>query len=286
MQDGLNLGWKLAQVLQGTANPTILGTYNDERQSCARELIEFDHKLAEVFSGKNNVDPAAFHHFFRQANRYMAGLGVQYEPSLITADKRICQQELASGFPVGKRFHSEEVLRCADARRLHLAHTMPADGRWRILVFGGNIGSKAFRAATDLCEWIGQAASSPVNRFTPKTSDIDAIIEVKAVFSGSHSDIELDTMPLPLWPRKGKYGLRDYEKVFVDRWTTSKNPMPSIYETRGIPRDRGCIIIVRPDQHVSAVYSLEQRNDMAAFFDGFMRASDDQHPNDGAASRL
>lgn len=271
MQDGLNLGWKLAQVIQGIADPALLTTYNSERRTCAKELIDFDHRLAQVFSAKNDIDAQVFESFFRQADRYMAGVAIRYAPSLITTAETVCSPELAQGFPIGQRFHSEEVLRCADARKIHLGHTMPADGRWRILIFGGEIGSEAASKAFRLCNWLKSSPASPVVYFTPQSHDIDSIIEVKAVFSGSHLDVHLDKIPSILWPQKGRHGLRDYEKVFVDRWTSAKQPMPSIYHTRKVSRKNGCVVLVRPDQHVSGIFASDKHESIASFFAGFMR---------------
>lgn len=270
MQDALNLGWKLVQVLSCDADPALLSTYSDERQACAKDLINFDHELAYVFSGKNDVEPAYFENFFKKAGRYMAGVAIQYEPSLIIAADGECRQELATGFPIGKRFHSEEVLRINDARRIHLGHTMPADARWRLLIFtGDDFGPSS--EAMQLCQWLQQDTASPVVRFTPPRADVDSLIDVKAVFSSLHTAVDLNSLPSILWPAKGKHGLRDYEKIFCDRGTTAKIPMPSIYATRGISRRAGCMVVVRPDQHVSAVFPLDAQDDVGRFFERIMR---------------
>ena len=39
---------------------------------------------------------------------------------------------------------------------------------------------------------------------------------------------------------------------------------------RGIDRDRGCMVIVRPDQYVAHVLPLDGYGQLASFFDGFM----------------
>jgi len=39
---------------------------------------------------------------------------------------------------------------------------------------------------------------------------------------------------------------------------------------RGIDRDQGCIVIVRPDQYVAHIVPLDVENELAGFFDGFM----------------
>jgi hypothetical protein len=48
MQDGFNLGWKLASVLRKRCTPRQLQTYSAERQAIAGELIEFDREWAAL----------------------------------------------------------------------------------------------------------------------------------------------------------------------------------------------------------------------------------------------
>jgi len=40
------------------------------------------------------------------------------------------------------------------------------------------------------------------------------MIDVRAVFQQRHRDLNLESMPQFLLPAKGRYGLRDYEKMF------------------------------------------------------------------------
>jgi phenol 2-monooxygenase len=39
---------------------------------------------------------------------------------------------------------------------------------------------------------------------------------------------------------------------------------------RGIDRDKGCMVVVRPDQYVAHVLPLDAHTGLAAYFDGFM----------------
>ena len=108
-----------------------------------------------------------------------------------------------------------------------------------------------------------QSSSSPVVKYTPATSDIDSVIDSYAIFQ--QSDLALPELPDYLWPAKGKYGLKDYEKVF--HATQDDN----IYDLRSIDKDKGCIVIVRPDQHIAALLPLTAHDELSAFFDVFMR---------------
>jgi phenol 2-monooxygenase len=274
MQDTFNLGWKLAAVLLGQADPALLSTYSTERQTIARELIAFDRKLAEMFSAppkdpndphSEGVDPAEFQKYFVQQGRFTAGTAMRYAPSLITGEAM--HQHLAQGFAIGMRFHSVPVIRLADAKPMHLGHVIKADGRWRLL---------AFAAAEDptgpasrlqaLCRFLEQDSASPLRRHTPAGKDIDSVIDLRAVLQQPHRDVAFGAMPALLRPAKGQYGLTDYEKIFCP---DLKNEL-DIFDLRGIDRARGCIVIVRPDQHVAHVLPLEDHTAIAAFFGTFM----------------
>ncbi len=53
IQDGYNLAWKLALVLNGKANETILETYNQERLENAKHLLQTTDRAFQVAAGSN-----------------------------------------------------------------------------------------------------------------------------------------------------------------------------------------------------------------------------------------
>ena len=65
----------------------------------------------------------------------------------------------------------------------------------------------------------------------------------------------------------GRYGLTDYEKIFCADLKRGED----IFALRGIDRARGCIVVVRPDQHVGQVLPLSARAELAAYFGGILR---------------
>jgi phenol 2-monooxygenase (NADPH) len=142
LQDGYNLGWKLAAVLKGQAPASLLETYCLERQKVAADLIEFDRFFASIFSSKKaeGKNAESFPEYFIKAGRYTAGLTAKYDDSMLTSANR-SQPGLARGLTVGMRFPSTQVVRFCDARAMQLVRSFPADGRWRIVVFAGNIQS-------------------------------------------------------------------------------------------------------------------------------------------------
>ncbi len=271
MQDGFNLGWKLAAVLMGRSPPALLATYSAERQAIAKELIDFDREFAKMFSAPpktsaeaEGVDPAEFQDYFVQHGRFTAGTATRYRPSILTGSGE--HQHLAEGFPVGMRFHSAPVIRLADARPMHLGHVGKADGRWRLYAFAGAEDRGGKGPVRALCDYLAGAADSPVRRYTPHEADIDAVIDVRAVFQAGHRELSVEGMPELLLPRKGRYGLKDCEKAFCPDLKSGQD----IFEMRGIDRASGCVVVVRPDQYVAEVLPLDAHGELAAFFDGVM----------------
>jgi phenol 2-monooxygenase (NADPH) len=269
MQDAFNLGWKLASVLRGRCAPHLLHSYSAERQAVAKELIDFDREWAAILAsgkgGGEGFDPAETQRYFVQHGRYTAGTATHYRPSILTGDAR--HQHLAEGLPIGKRFHSASVIRLADAKPVHLGHIAEADGRWRIYAFAGSgdptSSTSAIRA---LCDFLADGRDSPVRRYTPDGADIDSVIDVRAVFQQAHRGLAIEAMPAFLLPRKGRYDLCDYEKMFCPDLKAGHD----IFVIRGIDRDAGCMVVVRPDQYVAHLLPLNAHGELAAFFDGFM----------------
>jgi phenol 2-monooxygenase len=268
MQDAFNLGWKLVSVLQGRCPPNLLHTYSAERRAIAKELIDFDREWAAMLASHEEgggADPAKTQSYFIRSGRYTAGTATHYNPSLLTG--RSTHQHLAEGFVVGQRFHSAPVVRLADAKPVHLGHVARADGRFRIFAFAGSDDPAASGSAIRrLCDFLTDGQSSPVRKYTRRNEDIDAVIDVRAVFQQAHRALAIEAMPALLLPKKGRYGLQDYEKAFCADIKSGND----IFAMRGIARKAGCMVVVRPDQYVAQVLPLDGYEELASYFDGFM----------------
>ena len=270
MQDAFNLGWKLASVLEGRAGPELLTTYNIERHAIAQRLIDFDKEWSKIMASPpkdparpelGGVDPEELQAYFVKSGRYTAGVATHYAPTtVLTAEA--AHQDLAKGFTIGMRFHSGPVVRLADAKPMQLGHAARADGAWRIYAFA----DKSGRRLRELADFLGQASDSPIRRFTPAGADIDSVIDVRAIFQQGHRDLKVEELPSILLPRKGRFGLIDYEKAF----SPDLKKGPDIFDLRGIDREKGAIVVVRPDQYVSNVLPLDAHDELTAFFGRFL----------------
>jgi phenol 2-monooxygenase len=269
MQDAFNLGWKLVSVLEGRAAPELLRTYSQERHAIAQGLIDFDRQWSKIMASppkdpdhpeRGGVDPEELQAYFVKSGRYTAGVATHYPPETFLTAKAT-HQHLAQGFTVGMRFHSAPVVRVADAKPMHLGHVARADAAWRVYAFADATGDR-LRA---LAEFLAERPSSPIRRFTPSGADIDSVIDFRAIFQQGHRDLAVERLPSMLLPRKGRFGLIDYEKAFSPDLLNG----PDIFDLRGIDRAQGTIVVVRPDQYVANVLPLDAHEELASFFSKF-----------------
>jgi phenol 2-monooxygenase len=270
MQDTFNLGWKIASVLEGRARPELLRTYNVERHAIAQRLIDFDKEWSKIMASPpkdperpelGGVDPAELQAYFVKSGRYTAGVATHYPPATaLTAQPT--HQALAKGFVIGMRLHSARVVRLADAKPVQLGHAARADGAWRLYAFADANAEKLGALMT----FLEKSDQSPVRRYTPATANVDSVIDVRAVFQQGHRDLKVEDLPPLLLPRKGRFGLIDYEKVY----TPDLKNGPDIFVLRGIDRAKGALVVVRPDQYVAAVLPLDAHEALASYFAAFM----------------
>ncbi len=185
--------------------------------------------------------PRRFQSYFEKHGRYTAGVETRYDESVVVGTPE--HQFLATGLVVGMRFHSAPVVRLADAMPMQLGHVLKADGRWRVIAFApaGDAGEPGGPIA-DLCSFLDDRSGT----------------DLRAVFQQSHRDMALDALPARLLPRSGRLQLTDYEKVFCPDLKHGHD----IFDHRGIDRDQGALIVVRPDQYVAAVLPLDAYADL------------------------
>lgn len=258
MQDGFNIAWKLGHVLEGRSPESLLSTYSEERQVVAKNLIDFDKEWSSMMAKKPEEfdDPSELEDFYVRTAEFPAGFMTQYTPSLVMGTD--AHQDLATGYPVGKRFKSAQVVRVCDTNPMHLGHHATADGRWRIYVFADAAPAGAHSGVADFAKWLAEAPESPLAA-TPSDADPDAWFDVKVIYQQPHTGVDIGAVPAVFKPSVGPFKLTDYEKVY------GTDPKTDIFAERGLDR-AGVVVVVRPDQYVANVLPLTATAELGAFF--------------------
>ncbi|KAH8900377.1 hypothetical protein GQ53DRAFT_708179 [Thozetella sp. PMI_491] len=269
LQDGYNIGWKLAAILRKRVVPSVLDTYVSERQKTASDLIEFDRFFTKLFSTsyrkEHGITAEDFKNHFAKAGRYTAGQQTRYGQSILVSPGPAAAS-LAKGIQVGMRFPSAQVVRYCDARHMQLAAALPADSRWHIVVFSGDLrdadtAARLQKFATEL--------EAVVQTYTPRDQDANSVIEGVLVFASPRHTIEQSDIPAFFTPATGKWKITRLHQTFADDASYNAGHGQA-YDAYGVDPHHGCVVIVRPDQYVAKMCSLQEAADVAQFFGGFM----------------
>lgn len=270
LQDGYNLGWKLSAVLSGQADPSLLETYVQERHQYAQQLIEFDRYFAKLFSSGEREDgkkpsPEDFNRAFVEAGIFTAGMAANYKDSALSAAD-ISKQELATKVIVGQRLPSAQVVRMSDSKPFPLLKLLQSDTRWRIVVFAGDVtDSSTLIKLNHLGESLA-SSQSPLVRFTLPGCENDAAIETLVVFHGDRTKVEFDQIHEAFKPKNRDLDMTNLHKIYFDdmSWNDGHG---EAYRTLGIDSQKGCIVVARPDQYVSAVLGLTDTAALTTVFE-------------------
>lgn len=178
------------------------------------------------------------------------------------------RQELAAKVKLGMRMPSFKVLNQSDARPWHLQELLKSDGRWRLLIFAGDIKNSTQMARVEKLAASLADPGSFIRRFQPPAKPVDSLIEVLTIHSSARTSCTVHDFPEALHPFSEEFGW-DYWKIFVDDESYHEGHGQA-YANYGIDRVEGCAIILRPDQYVSWIGSLEDIDLMDAFFSNFL----------------
>ncbi|ENH63608.1 Phenol 2-monooxygenase [Fusarium oxysporum f. sp. cubense race 1] len=269
LQDGFNIGWKMAHVLTGRAPPSVLETYVLERQQTAQQLIEFDRSFSKLFSSEyrkaNGITAKHFRDKFVEAGRYTAGMATRYKPSIVTSLEE-SDNSIASGLTVGMRFPSAPVVRLSDTKPMQLNKNLAADGRWHLLTFCS--GDFARKGLHEVSLPVAREFGNLIKMFTPAGDPVDKVFSHTLLIKAERKTIDIDQLPEVFFPHTGPYNLRNVHRVFVDDTNPYMLGCGQAFSKYGIDAEQGAIVVVRPDLYTARVLSLSQVADLFTFFKG------------------
>ncbi|EGW33845.1 uncharacterized protein SPAPADRAFT_59206 [Spathaspora passalidarum NRRL Y-27907] len=294
MQDTYNLGFKLALVCKGLAKQDILSTYESERLKVARDLIAFDHKFSRLFSSKpmipnadvlDGADMDEFHQVYIEGNKFASGTIVDYEDSVLVKkeganapdDNGCTMHPLASKVPIGRRLYSEVIISQADARPVHVADRLASDGRFRVLIFPGDVSTHPENMETlHKFQPFIDSKDNFAKKFTPVNAFSDSVIDIITIHGSCRYNVEFYDFPQFTRPKDYK-GRCDYWKLYTGIGNTYHEGDIDAYESYGIDKKKGAIIVARPDSHVALVteFSTDGLNAVDGYFKEFMLPQND-----------
>ncbi len=124
------------------------------------------------------------------------------------------KQHLAPNIKIGMRMPSFQVLKQADARPSQFQELLKSNGRWRIVVFAGDLRDpNQWTRITRLGDTLAHLTSF-LSRYDGKSSP-HSVIELLTIHSSPSTSVELLDLPAIFHPFSDRDGW-DYWKVFVD----------------------------------------------------------------------
>ncbi|PSR71349.1 hypothetical protein PHLCEN_2v12778 [Hermanssonia centrifuga] len=265
MIDTHNLTWKIAHVLRGWADMSLLKTYEYERRKYAQDLIYFDKTFSALFSEKpaseenqGGVTHEQFLEAFLSFGLFTSGIGIHYAPSAIVNTKH---QSHASNLIIGQRILPSVFIRAADARPFEIQDLIPSDARFKVLVFAGDITEVSqMRRLRVLGEKLGKPEHF-YNKFGGK--EPSAAFDLITISSSKKEQVDATDFPEVFRPHLNNILLDDEDMhARVAKGTG--------YDTYGIDRARGAVVVVRPDGYVGMVAPFEDVADIDQYFSSFM----------------
>lgn len=265
VHDAVNLGWKLAMVLNGTLKPDVLETYDLERRPNAQKLIKYDEDISILISGRlptgwtGNKDPnAALGEIFEEATGFNTGLTIGYEPNVAVwrnqANENPEEKKARSTIPApaipGYRAPDVRLLLPALWEPVWLNEVTPNVARFYVMIFAGD--------AQDSQEKFQAFRSTLVS---------------SKHFSIGNDGITASPQP---WPVDFLTILRQRSaSVWADLGT---DPLGNAYydtddgnagRRYGLDSKAGSVFILRPDGFIGAIFPLSSQGaeETITFFD-------------------
>ncbi|KAJ7573736.1 FAD binding domain-containing protein [Mycena floridula] len=254
LHDAMNLGWKLAGVLGGLYNETILDTYDLERRAGAQHVIDIDRDISSLISGRipehfNAPLDADANDYLEQVYSenamFTVGLGISYGPNLLNK----VEGRPTASIAIGHRAPDGFVYRPGRAAPQAFRQSLTYTGKFWIIVFAGKLektvdsvrlnsdSAKRYKALREFLD-------APTSFFQTR----DPVWNFLTLLSGQGSLQSSETI-----------GAEPFGKVLLDH-------SGSLFEVYGVDERQGAIVVVRPDGHVSFVTKLDGEEELSVYF--------------------
>lgn len=254
MHDSLNLAWKLNAVIRGISKPSLLATYEEERQKIAYDLINFDAEHCKAFAAGD----AALAKNFDDNIRFISGVGAEYSEGMLNRNKHNMRNRLQPGalqVPA-------KVTRYIDANPVDIQLDIPMLGQFRIFFFAPDV-LAALPFLQSLCDGIDKGSlmgkiASQASQSYLKQPRREAPSDAFANHSRYTAVSDAFTLSLVTKSPKSQFEIADLPRLLQDsRWTVYLDHVDTPRCTDkwfgALQCTQSGIVIVRPDGYVGAV---------------------------------
>lgn len=267
MNDAYNITWKLSLVLRGIAPPSLLTTYQAERQHIGKQLVEFDHKISHMYSSLDIIGGPELYEFAKKNNAFTSGCGHQYLPGILTDEAVSVEIDHQAIDPLtpGKRMYPFRVTRHYDGSPINILDDLPSNGKFHIFVFAGSL---VHEGKLESLSRLLSSPASPLIRFSKPRGIIDpddilscpaedheTVVDLYLIHTLDHLNTMIASLPTPF----SQWQPRIYEDV-----------KGQAHMELGISVDVGALVVVRPDGYVGLITGLENGDGVTEYFEGFL----------------
>lgn len=279
MQDGFNVGWKIALAVAGTLKPEILDTYASERHPLAEMLLDFDRHWSPMFTDrKPEVADTKASDMALVAGKFedfADGWKVFYPASsLVRKAEDDAEFAFARHMIPGERVRPVKLRNQADGGTRWTTRTLESDGRFRILVLAGDIRNPMQKQRIETLSQVlaGQTGSgiSPLSRYWEIPGRFKSPVDVLTIHTSPWKEVEFFDFPEILRPFDPVNGWA-YDKIWCDdACMFDRYCDGTAYEKWGVDRVLGALVVVRPDQYIGWVGELGDVEELTQYLDGIL----------------
>ena len=256
--DAVNLSWKLALVVQGSAPRSLLRTYENERRAMLPKALELDSQFDRIFTlqpGDSSINKGWYN--FEEASGYTSGCGVRYPQSKIVREEiRTLLKKAPETLMPGKRLLPLTLTRHIDGNEVSSLEAMTPNCRFTILLLVGELQQAS--VFQGLARYLN-SIESPLTCFNSTTDGRESRVQLVLVHTTSRYDISVSDLPQP-FPQYP-------DNIFEDMEGRA-------HLSVGVSPKLGALCCIRPDGCVGMVTNLDNsggvREYLRSSLDGLM----------------
>ncbi|KAJ5969971.1 hypothetical protein N7501_006219 [Penicillium viridicatum] len=251
MHDSFNLAWKLNLLVRGLAKPSLLQTYEEERQKIAHDLINFDVEHCKAFA----TGDAELAKNFDDNIRFISGVGAEYAPGMLTQ-----APATTSRVQPGMLQFPAKVTRYIDANPVDIQLDVPLLGQFKIYIFVPDV-SRSQALLGNICQQfesvlagVSVTADQSYAKHPRRHSPSDGFVQAQRYTAVSNAF----TFALVTQSAQSEFEIADLPEILqTSRWTLYVDNIggPSCTEKwfEDLNPENIGIAVVRPDGYVGAI---------------------------------